>query len=93
MCVLGDIDGMINSVKSIVRNVNDIINEVLDGFIFIQIDVERIKDIYGSIQSEDFNKVFGDVDNLGIGRFLVRIYQLFFLLLYVWINLICFLIV
>lgn len=55
---------MISSVKSMVRKVNDIIDEVLDGLNFIQIDVERIKDIYGSIQNEDFKKVLMDVDNL-----------------------------
>ncbi|XP_044630418.2 laminin subunit alpha-3 isoform X1 [Equus asinus] len=59
----GDIDGMINSAKSIVRNANDITNEVLDGLTPIQTDVERIKDTYGSTQSEDFNKALGDADN------------------------------
>lgn len=74
MCALGDIDGMINSAKSIVRNANDITNEVLDGLTPIQTDVERIKDTYGSTQSEDFNKALGDADNSGIGRSLARTY-------------------
>ncbi|XP_004421058.1 PREDICTED: laminin subunit alpha-3 isoform X1 [Ceratotherium simum simum] len=59
----GDIDGMINSAKSVVRNANDITNEVLDGLTPIQTDVERIKNTYGSTQSEDFNKALTDADN------------------------------
>ncbi|KAF4024914.1 hypothetical protein G4228_016858 [Cervus hanglu yarkandensis] len=58
-----DIDGIINSAKSLVRNANDITNEVLDGLNPIQTDVERIKDTYGSTQSEDFNKALSDADN------------------------------
>ncbi|KAF5919181.1 hypothetical protein HPG69_003821, partial [Diceros bicornis minor] len=59
----GDIDGMINSAKSLVRNANDITNEVLDGLTPIQTDMERIKNTYGSTQSEDFNKALTDADN------------------------------
>ncbi|XP_022442545.1 laminin subunit alpha-3 isoform X4 [Delphinapterus leucas] len=58
-----DIDGIINSAKSMVRNANDITNDVLDGLNPIQIDVERIKDTYGSTGSEDFNKALTDADN------------------------------
>ncbi|XP_016022014.2 laminin subunit alpha-3 isoform X2 [Rousettus aegyptiacus] len=58
-----DIDGMISIAKNMVRNANDITNEVLDGFNPIQTDVERIKDTYGSTQSEDFNKALTDADN------------------------------
>uniref|UniRef100_G3T1I4 Laminin subunit alpha 3 n=1 Tax=Loxodonta africana TaxID=9785 RepID=G3T1I4_LOXAF len=58
-----DISGMINSAKNMVRNANDITNDVLDGLSPIQTDVERIKDTYGSIQSEYFNKVLTDADN------------------------------
>ncbi|XP_042095481.1 laminin subunit alpha-3 isoform X1 [Ovis aries] len=58
-----DIDGIINSAKSLVRNANDITNEVLDGLNPIQTDVERIKDTYRSTQSEDFNKALSDADN------------------------------
>lgn len=63
---LGDIDGMINSAKSLLRNANSITNEVLDGLNPIQTDVERIKGTYGSTQSEDFNKALTDADNSGI---------------------------
>nr|XP_030698477.1 laminin subunit alpha-3 isoform X7 [Globicephala melas] len=59
----GDIDGIINSAKSMVRNANDITNDVLDGLNPIQTDVERIKDTYGSTGSEDFNKALTDADN------------------------------
>lgn len=59
----GDIDGMINSAKSLLRNANSITNEVLDGLNPIQTDVERIKGTYGSTQSEDFNKALTDADN------------------------------
>lgn len=58
-----DIDGMISSAKSMVRNANDITDEVLDGLNPIQTDVERIKDTYGSTHSEDFNKALTDADN------------------------------
>ncbi|XP_054439429.1 laminin subunit alpha-3 isoform X2 [Pteronotus mesoamericanus] len=58
-----DINGMINSAKSMVRNANDITDEVLDGLNPIQTDVERIKDTYGSTQSEDFDKALTDADN------------------------------
>ena len=58
-----DIDGMISSAKNMVRNANDITNEVLDGLNPIQTDMERIKDTYGSTQSEDFNKALTDADN------------------------------
>nr|XP_019596793.1 PREDICTED: laminin subunit alpha-3 isoform X1 [Rhinolophus sinicus] len=58
-----DISGMINSAKSMVRSANDITNEVLDGLNPIQTDVERLKDTYGSTQSEDFNKALTDADN------------------------------
>ncbi|XP_019786071.2 laminin subunit alpha-3 isoform X7 [Tursiops truncatus] len=58
-----DIDGIINSAKSMVRNANDITNDVLDGLNPIQTDVERIKDTYGSTRSEDFNKALTDADN------------------------------
>ncbi|XP_059977874.1 laminin subunit alpha-3 isoform X1 [Lagenorhynchus albirostris] len=58
-----DIDGIINSAKSMVRNANDITNDVLDGLNPIQTDVERIKDTYGSTGSEDFNKALTDADN------------------------------
>lgn len=56
---------MINSAKSMVRSANDITNEVLDGLNPIQTDVERLKDTYGSTQSEDFNKALTDADNSG----------------------------
>ncbi|ELW48958.1 Laminin subunit alpha-3 [Tupaia chinensis] len=59
----GDIDGMINSAKSLIRKANGITDEVLDGLNPIQTDVERIKDTYGSTQSEDFNKALTDADN------------------------------
>ncbi|KAM5219505.1 laminin subunit alpha-3 isoform 2-T2 [Hipposideros larvatus] len=59
----GDIDGMINNAKSMVRNANNITNEVLEGLHPIQTDVERIKDTYGRTQSEDFNKALTDADN------------------------------
>ncbi|XP_004742898.1 laminin subunit alpha-3 isoform X4 [Mustela putorius furo] len=59
----GDISGMISSAKSMVRNANDITNEVLDGLGPIQTDVTRIKDTYGSTQREDFNKALTDADN------------------------------
>ncbi|XP_024613704.1 laminin subunit alpha-3 isoform X3 [Neophocaena asiaeorientalis asiaeorientalis] len=58
-----DIDGIINSAKSMVRNANDITNDVLNGLNPIQTDVERIKDTYGSTGSEDFNKALTDADN------------------------------
>uniref|UniRef100_A0A8C7BKK5 Laminin subunit alpha 3 n=1 Tax=Neovison vison TaxID=452646 RepID=A0A8C7BKK5_NEOVI len=58
-----DISGMISSAKSMVRNANDITNEVLDGLGPIQTDVTRIKDTYGSTQREDFNKALTDADN------------------------------
>ncbi|XP_008574866.1 PREDICTED: laminin subunit alpha-3 [Galeopterus variegatus] len=59
----GDIDDMISSAKSMVRKANDITSEVLDGLNPIQTDVERIKDTYGSTQSEDFNKALTSADN------------------------------
>ncbi|XP_076991904.1 laminin subunit alpha-3 isoform X2 [Tamandua tetradactyla] len=59
----GDIDGMISSAKSMVRNADDITSEVLDGLTPIQTDVERIKDTYGSTQSADFDKALTDADN------------------------------
>ncbi|XP_045881270.1 laminin subunit alpha-3 isoform X2 [Meles meles] len=58
-----DVSGMISSAKSMVRNANDITNEVLDGLGPIQADVTRIKDTYGSTQREDFNKALTDADN------------------------------
>lgn len=51
-----------------VRSANDITNEVLDGLNPIQTDVERLKDTYGSTQSEDFNKALTDADNSGTRR-------------------------
>ncbi|XP_021568496.1 laminin subunit alpha-3, partial [Carlito syrichta] len=59
----GDIDGAIGSAKSMIRKANDITNEVLDGLNPIQTDVERIKNTYGSTQSEDFNNALTDADN------------------------------
>ncbi|XP_023597830.1 laminin subunit alpha-3 isoform X2 [Trichechus manatus latirostris] len=59
----GDISGMINSAKNMVRNANDVTSEVLDGLSPIQTDVKRISDTYGSTQSEDFNKALTDADN------------------------------
>uniref|UniRef100_A0A4X1VPX5 Laminin subunit alpha-3 n=1 Tax=Sus scrofa TaxID=9823 RepID=A0A4X1VPX5_PIG len=58
-----DISGIISSAKTLVRNANDITNEVLDGLSPIQTDVERIKDTYGSTQREDFNQALTDADN------------------------------
>lgn len=58
-----DISGVISSAKNKVRNANDITDEVLDGLNPIQTDVERIKDTYGSTQSEDFNRALTDADN------------------------------
>ncbi|XP_077634366.1 laminin subunit alpha-3 isoform X1 [Crocuta crocuta] len=58
-----DISDMISNAKSMVRNANDITDEVLDGLSPIEIDVARIKDTYGSTQSEDFNKALTDADN------------------------------
>ena len=77
VCALDDIDGIISSAKSLVRNANDITNEVLDGLNPIQTDVERIKDTYGSTQSEDFNKALSDADNSGSRCSLARMYYLF----------------
>lgn len=68
MCALDDISGMIRSAKSMIRNADDITNEVLDGLGPIQTDVTRIKDTYRSTQSEDFNKALTDADNSGIRR-------------------------
>ncbi|XP_012300471.3 laminin subunit alpha-3 isoform X2 [Aotus nancymaae] len=59
----GDTDAMISSAKSMVRKTSDITDEVLDGLNPIQIDVERIKDTYGSAQNEDFEKALTDADN------------------------------
>nr|XP_035126645.2 LOW QUALITY PROTEIN: laminin subunit alpha-3 [Callithrix jacchus] len=59
----GDTDTMISSAKSMVRKASDITDEVLDGLNPIQTDVERIKDTYGSTQSEDFEKALTDADN------------------------------
>lgn len=81
MRVLDDIDGMISSAKNMVRNAKDITNEVLDGLNPIQTDVERIKDTYGSTQSEDFNKALTDADNSGIGYLGARTHYSFSLLL------------
>lgn len=72
MCALDDISGVISSTKSMVRNANDITNEVLDGLGPIQTDVTRIKDTYGSTQSEDFNEALTDADNSGIRHPLAR---------------------
>ncbi|XP_006835184.1 PREDICTED: laminin subunit alpha-3 [Chrysochloris asiatica] len=58
-----DINDKINKAKSMVQNANDITSQVLDGLSPIQTDVERIKDTYGSTQSEDFNKALTDADN------------------------------
>ncbi|XP_039073654.1 laminin subunit alpha-3 isoform X2 [Hyaena hyaena] len=58
-----DINDMISNAKSMVRNANDITDEVLDELSPIEIDVARIKDTYGSTQSEDFNKALTDADN------------------------------
>ncbi|XP_012581235.1 PREDICTED: laminin subunit alpha-3 [Condylura cristata] len=58
-----DIDDMVNSAKSMVRNADDITTEVLDGLNPIQTDVERIKATYESTQSEDFDKALTDADN------------------------------
>ena len=65
MCASDDINGMIDSAKSMVRNANDITDEILDGLNPIQTDVERIKETYGRTQSEDFNKALTDADNSG----------------------------
>ncbi|XP_048219198.1 laminin subunit alpha-3 isoform X2 [Perognathus longimembris pacificus] len=59
----GDIDSMISQAKSKVKKANDITSEVLDGLNPIQTDVGRIKDTYGSTQSEDFNKALTDANN------------------------------
>ncbi|KAM5304312.1 laminin subunit alpha-3 isoform 1-T1 [Glossophaga mutica] len=58
-----DISGMIDNAKNMVRNANDITDEVLDGLNPIQTDVERIKETYGRTQSEDFSKALTDADN------------------------------
>uniref|UniRef100_A0A673UW51 Laminin subunit alpha 3 n=1 Tax=Suricata suricatta TaxID=37032 RepID=A0A673UW51_SURSU len=58
-----DINDMISNAKSMVRNANDITDEVLDGLSPIETDVARIKDTYGSTQSEDLNKALTDADN------------------------------
>ncbi|XP_019321081.2 laminin subunit alpha-3 isoform X2 [Panthera pardus] len=58
-----DISDMISRAKSMVRNANDITDEVLDGLNPIETDVARIKDTYGSTQREDFNKALTDADN------------------------------
>ncbi|XP_045705786.1 laminin subunit alpha-3 isoform X2 [Phyllostomus hastatus] len=58
-----DISGMIDNARNMVRNANDITDEVLDGLNPIQTDVERIKETYGRTQSEDFNKALTDADN------------------------------
>ncbi|KAM6148377.1 laminin subunit alpha-3 [Erethizon dorsatum] len=58
----GDVDSTIDGVKSVVRNADDITSEVLDGLSPIQTDLEKIKDEYGSAQSEDFNKALTDAD-------------------------------
>lgn len=77
VCALDDIDGIINSAKSMVRNANDITNDVLNGLNPIQTDVERIKDTYGSTGSEDFNKALTDADNSGSRHSLPRTYYPF----------------
>lgn len=68
MCALDDISGMIDNARNMVRNANDITDEVLDGLNPIQTDVERIKETYGRTQSEDFNKALTDADNSGSRR-------------------------
>lgn len=72
VCALGDIDGTINGAKSLVRKANDITSEVLDGLSPIQTDLERIKENYGSAQSEDFNRALTSANKSGIRRSLVR---------------------
>lgn len=87
VCALDDISGMISSAKSMVRNANDITNEVLDGLSPIQTDVTRIKDTYGSTQREDFNKALTDADNSGIRSPLARTSYPFCALLYALVDL------
>lgn len=58
-----DIDDLLSSAKSMVKNANGITDVVLDGLSPIQTDVERMKDTYGSAQSEDFSKALTDADN------------------------------
>lgn len=58
-----DIDGMISSAKSLVKNANDITDGVLDELNPIQTDVKRIKDTYENAQSEDFSNALTDADN------------------------------
>jgi laminin alpha 3/5 len=55
-----------------VKNANDITSEVLDGLNPIQTDLGRIKDTYGSTQSEDFNKALTDANNSGIRHPLIK---------------------
>lgn len=86
MCALDDISGMISSAKSMVRNANDITDEVLDGLSPIQTDVARIKDTYGSKQSEDFNKALADADNSGTRHPSARTYDPFSPLLCALVN-------
>lgn len=87
VCALDDINDMISNAKSMIRNANDITDEVLDGLSPIEIDVARIKDTYGSTQSEDFNKALTDADNSGIRHSSARTYYPFFPLLCALVNL------
>lgn len=84
--VLDDISGIISSAKTLVRNANDITNEVLDGLSPIQTDVERIKDTYGSTQREDFNQALTDADNSGDRHSLAGTYSPFSPLLCASVN-------
>ncbi|MEJ1281613.1 laminin alpha 3 [Cricetulus griseus] len=59
----GDIDGVINGAKSMVRKANGITSEILDGINPIQTDLGRIKDSYGSARREDFSKALTDANN------------------------------
>ncbi|XP_073926279.1 laminin subunit alpha-3 isoform X3 [Castor canadensis] len=59
----GNIDNIMSGAKTMVKNANDITSEVLDGLNPIQTDLGRIKDTYGSTQSEDFNKALTDANN------------------------------
>ena len=77
LCALDDISDMISRAKSMVRNANDITDEVLDGLNPIETDVARIKDTYGSTQREDFNKALTDADNSGIKHSSDRTYYPF----------------
>ncbi|KAK2509506.1 hypothetical protein MC885_005672 [Smutsia gigantea] len=57
-----DISGMISAAKSMVKNANDITDEVLKGLNPIQTDLGRIKETYGHTRNEDFSKALTDAD-------------------------------